>query len=549
MERKAKKHCSQLGLQPQFRSPGGTWRGLTALAAIIAWLVASTASAVLPKLGDMNGDNQVTVLDLTRLQIHLNGTAPLSPELQLLGDINQDGLINDLDVTAIADIILGIRPLRELPPPGILATSPMNGEGNVSLTRGTIFRFTQPLATTNAVSTNALYAEFGGRRILSRSEFSSDRRALTLFYLEPLPASARIRVTIDGDAFAGMLGTKVDVKGNGIPGGTGFVEFDTASISAISGTAIIGTVYASELVPDPNNLTNSVNVPLAGVTITVDGAEETLRTVTDANGFFQLKPCPAGRFFVHVDGRTVTNVPSGIRYPDMAYYPFIGKAWEAVAGYTNNLAGGSGLIYLPLIQQGTLRTVSMISNTVVTFPAGVVASNPALAGVSLTIPAGALFSDNGQRGGRVGIAPVSPDRLPEPLPPGLTFPLVITVQTDGPGNFGEPVPICFPNLPDRNSGVALSPGAKTALWSFNHGSGRWEVQGAMTISSDGLFACVDPGVGIRQPGWHGVNPNTPVCDPPPPPPPHPCEGSYDCCRRGCGGGIRIDLCIAECITD
>ena len=60
----------------------------------------------------------------------------------------------------------------------------------------------------------------------------------------------------------------------------------------------------------------------------------------------------------------------------------------------------------------------------------------------------ALFNEQGVRGGRVGIAPVAPDRLPEPLPPGLNFPLVITVQTDGPQNFDQPVPICLPNLPD-----------------------------------------------------------------------------------------------------
>lgn len=505
---------------------------------------ASRLAASTPILGDLDGDGQISVLDLTRLQQHINSSSPLSPALQLLGDINQDGLINEQDVTGMADIILGIRSLQEVPLPTVLTTSPMQGEGNVSLTRATVFRFTQPLAATNVISTNTLYAEFGGRRILSRVELGSDRRSITLFYLEPLPASARLRVTINGDALAGLLGTKLDVDGDGDPGGVGFLEFDTASISPVPGTAVIGWVFASELVPDPDNLTNSLNVPLAGVTITVDGAEQTLRAVTDTNGFFRLSPCPAGRFFVHVDGRTVTNLPAGIRYPDLAYYPFIGKAWEAVAGYTNNLAAGDGLIYLPLIKQGTLQTVSMISNTVVTFPSSIIASNPALAGVSISVPPGGLLSDNGQRGGQVGIAPVAPDRLPEPLPPGLNFPLVITVQTDGPSNFSEPVPICFPNLPDRDTGVALLPGAKTALWSFNHGSGRWEVQGAMTISPDGHYACVDPGVGIRQPGWHGVNPNTPVCDPPPPPPPPRCGNQ--CCKDKCSAAGGFQSCYRNC---
>ncbi len=474
--------------------------------AVLLWLPA--ANAALPLLGDLNSDGAVTVLDLTRLQNHLHGADPLPSELQLLADINQDGLVNELDVTGIADIILGIRALQELPPPAILATSPGFGEGNVALTRETIFRFTQPLAVTNVITTNTLYAEFGGRRILSRVELGSDRRSLTLFFLETLPASARVRVTLNGNALAGALGTKVDVDGDGVSGGLGYLEFDTASITPVPGTAVIGWVFASELVPDPDNLTNSVNVPLAGVTVTVDGAEQMLRAVTDTNGFFSLSPCPAGRFFVHVDGRTVTNLAAGIRYPDLAYYPFVGKAWEAVAGYTNNLAGGNGLVYLPLIQPGTLQPVSLISNTVVTFPASVVASNPALAGVALSVPAGALYNDNGQRGGQVGIAPVAPDRLPEPLPAGLNFPLVITVQTDGPLNFSEPVPICFPNLPNPRTGVPLPPGAKSALWSFDHDTGVWVIQGPMTVTPDGTMVCSDPGVGIRQAGWHGQDPAT-----------------------------------------
>src|SRR5207237_8096493 len=143
------------------------------------------------------------------------------------------------------------------------------------------------------------------------------------------------------------------------------------------------------------------------------GAEETLRTTTDASGFFRLEPVPAGRFFVLVDGRTAANVPAG------AYYPFVGKAWEAVAGRTNNLAAGTGEIFLPLIASGTLQPVSPNADTAITFPPAVLSNNPGLEGVSITVPANSLFSNDGNRGGKVGIAPVPPDRLPEPLPPGL----------------------------------------------------------------------------------------------------------------------------------
>ncbi|MCI0537076.1 MAG: hypothetical protein L0Z50_17815 [Verrucomicrobiales bacterium] len=257
---------------------------------------------------------------------------------------------------------------------------------------------------------------------------------------------------------------------------------------------MIGHVYASEKGP------GGANQPLRNVTVTVDGAEETLRTVTDANGFFKLQPAPAGRFFVHVDGRTAV----GSEWPDGAYYPFVGKAWEAVVGRTNNLASGTGEIFLPLIPSGALQAISATEETLITFGPSVIAANPALAGVEVRIPPNALFSENGTRGGKVGIVAVPPDRLPEPLPPGLDLPLVITIQTDGPMNFDRPVPVRFPNLPDPVTGEVLPPGAKSALWSFNHDTGRWEIQGPMTVTSDGLYVESDPGVGVRQPGWHGT---------------------------------------------
>jgi hypothetical protein len=231
--------------------------------------------------------------------------------------------------------------------------SPKNGEGDVAVTRRTIFRFTQPLAAATIFDLSRVHADFGGRRLLSRVELSSDRRTATLFYLENLPSSARVRVTFDGTGLSDFLGRAVDLDGDGQPRGGVQLDFDTLSITPVPATAVIGHVFASDKIAGPSN-TDFVNRPLAGVTITVDGAEETLRTTTDATGFFRLEPAPAGRFFVLVDGRTASNVPTG------AHYPFVGKAWEAVAGRTDNLAAGTGEIFLPLIAIGTLQPVTEV---------------------------------------------------------------------------------------------------------------------------------------------------------------------------------------------
>lgn len=390
------------------------------------------------------------------------------------------------------------------PAPAVFTSSPIHGESGVAVTRETILRFSLPLAEQVVLGTDQFHAEFGGRRLLSRVHLSDDRRTATLFYLEPLPASARIRVHVNGDEILDTLGRPLDADGDGEFGGWARIDFDTLSITPVANTAIRGRVFASELVPDPLGTPNVLNTPLAGVTITVDGAEETLRTVTDAMGNFVLSPCPAGRFFVHIDGRTSPLS----QWPGGAYYPFVGKEWEAAAGRMDNLAGGTGEVYLPLIVADTLQPVSATEDTTITFPASVLESNPALAGVSITVPANALFSDDGTRGGMVGIAPVSPDRLPGPLPVGLEFSLVITVQSDGGLNFDRPVPVRFPNLPDPRTGIKKAAGEKSALWSFNHDTGIWEIVGPMTVTSDGEFVKTDPGVGILQPGWHGERPGT-----------------------------------------
>ncbi|MCK6500351.1 MAG: carboxypeptidase-like regulatory domain-containing protein, partial [Nitrospira sp.] len=380
----------------------------------------------------------------------------------------------------------------------IAGTSPVPGETGVAVTREAVFRLNGALAGDAALSAADLHAVVGDRRLLVRPEISSDRRTATLFYLENVPGNTRVRVTLNGNGLLDASGKALDADGDGQPGGVYVLEYDTAGTFGMTNTGVIGKVFASEKNPDGSNR------PLENVTVTVDGAEETLRAVTDATGAFVLSPAPTGRFFVHVDGRTAV----GSQWPGGAYYPFVGKAWEALPGVMTNLAGGNGEIFLPLIQSDALKSVSATSETKVTFSPSVLATNPALAGVEVAVPANALFSDSGVRGGRVGIAPVAPDRLPEPLPPGLNFPLVITVQTDGASNFDRPVPVRFPNLPDPVTGVKPGPGAKTVLWSFNHDTGRWEPQGLMTISADGQFAVSDPGTGIRQPGWHGVSPGT-----------------------------------------
>ena len=457
---------------------------------------------------DTDGDGIDDVYELK----HASFLSALDPSDAVL-DFDQDGRSN------LKEYQDGTDPAVADPPQsvGLTEISPRNGESGVSVTRETFVRFSEPLAATTLIGVGDFFAEFGGRRILSRIELSSDRQTATLFYLENLPGGARVHVTFRGDKLKDVLGRAVDADGDGQPGGTLTIDFDTVSIAAISRTAVSGLVYRSDLAPGNLNTTNVIERPLQGVNIEVVGAEETLRTTTDSAGRFTLNPSPAGRFFVRIDGRPCTSFLTGdttLPWAQRAYYPVIEKAWEAVAGRTDNLAGAplstNGIIYLPLVVANTLQPVSATRDTVINFPAAVTNANPALAGVAIVVPANSLLAENGARGGRVGIAPVASDRLPEPLPPGLKHTLDISIQTDGPQNFDRPVPVRFPNLPDPVTGVKLPPGAKSALWSFNHDLGRWEVAGPMTVTGNGNFVDSDAGFGVKRPGWHGTMPGTTV---------------------------------------
>ncbi|MBI3783118.1 MAG: Ig-like domain-containing protein, partial [Deltaproteobacteria bacterium] len=377
----------------------------------------------------------------------------------------------------------------------LLGTSPTSGEGVVALNRETVLHFSGALDA-GSVTMNAIFASFGGQRFGDSIHLSVDRKTVTLFYAHPfLPPSARVRVTVDGNQLRDAAGRRVDADGDGVPGGATTFDFDTVGVASIPNTVVFGRVFASELASAPGG--GSVNRPLAGVTISVDGAEQTMRAVTDAMGDFRLDPAPAGRFFVTIDGRTSTDsVPAG------AYYPFVGKAWESIAGQETNI----GDIFLPLVPSGTLRDISPTETTAVDFAPSVLAQHPELAGTTLMVPPGSLYSESGVPNPKIGIAPVPTDRLPSRPPLGLQFPIVITVQSDFGTNFDTPAPICFPNLPLPETGLPLAAGAQSALWSFNHDTGRFEMAGPMHVTSDGKLVCTDSGVGVPAPGWHGSRP-------------------------------------------
>ncbi len=424
---------------------------------LLSVLVAGSASASV--LGDVTDDGRVSTRDLVRLVEHVRRDALLTPGDEDRADVDRSGGTDWSDVDVVAELVVGRRPVEELRSlPTVFHGSPAPNEEGVALTRELVLEFSAPVAADVDWSA-AVQVRAGGESLSVRPHLTANRRTLLVFPEPTWPASQRVNVTFDGDAVLDHVGQPVDADRDGLPGGFATFDFDTLAIATVPGTALSGRVFASEL--EPGELGGSVSRPLLGVTLRVDGAPS-LTAVTDAFGRFRLEPAPAGRFFVHVDGSTasVEGLPLG------AYYPDVGKPFATVAGRETMAPD----IFLPLVAAGTLNELSTTEDTVIGFPPSVLLANPQLAGTHVVVPPGALLTADGSPG-RVGIAPVPPDRLPGPLPAELDPALVITVQAEGGTNFDEPVGACFPNLPDPETGVVPPPGTESSLLGFNHDVG------------------------------------------------------------------------------
>jgi hypothetical protein len=193
----------------------------------------SLSNAQEPLLGDLNGDQVTNVQDVSLIVSHLQAIKFLSQEAIALADVNSDGLLTVTDVESLVNLILERDPIPGIELAKILSFSPVNGEFDVSPTRETVARFSMPLSEETVLTNDNFYATFGGERLLSRVELSSDRLKATLFYLENLPSSARIRVTFDGNGLTDFLGRPISVKGNGSTTDVARSDFETLSYAPL----------------------------------------------------------------------------------------------------------------------------------------------------------------------------------------------------------------------------------------------------------------------------------------------------------------------------
>jgi hypothetical protein len=229
--------------------------------------------------------------------------------------------------------------------------------------------------------------------------------------------------------------------------------------------AVTGRVLTAEAVPQP----------IAGVTVTLGSAF----SLTDAGGNFVLLAPPAGQNMLLVDGRTAST-------PTVQYPPVEVNIAVNASGTTRV----PFVVYLPKLDTVHPITLPLDANGFTT--QDVQATTPLIPGLVVTVPAGTRIVDgSGNAVSQLTITPVPVDRSPMPFPPGITAPMLFSIQPGG-AVPSQPLPITFPNV------QSAPPGSKADLYFFDIANGNWSIWGPGAPPAASRWTCRPGGSRCRR---------------------------------------------------
>ena len=429
--------------------------------------------------------------------------------------------------------------LTTLIPLIVTSLTPPPTPADVSVTfRPQVF-FSRPIDTTTLTSANFYASDSTGTPIPATIVPANDGTAAWLFFSNPLESSSTITITVNGATIKDSSGNLLDAANSGTPGSTLTSTFTTVSVAPVPGTTVSGIVAdpgpdgqpgtRDDVRAGANGILGTADdtylFPIAGATIFIIGEQN--QTVTSAaDGSFTLLSVPVGDVKLVVDGRTATNAPSGVFYPEMVFdltvQPGVANTVMGTMGTTQEQAamGTAKGVYLPRIQQNVLQTAGEQQRDDHRAECRCGHQHP-------DGPASLRILDHGgaeqpgrherpedvERYGRRQHGVAEPD------------PRHAAAGRDATGHHAD-----HPGAGRRHvldAGVdhvcqCLQGGAGTQLdvYSFNHTTGDLEITGTATVSADGKTVTTDPDSGITHPGWFGVTPpGSNSNDPPPPCPP------------------------------
>jgi hypothetical protein len=432
--------------------------------------------------------------------------------------------VTALDAAGNTSILTRNVSLATLAPLTVTRATPTEGSDDVGVTyRPQVFfsRAVNP-ATLTADSFYATGPD--GVRLASTLVPSQDGSFVWMFFRDALPSSSRITLHLNGNAIrAAADGQALDGDVDGVAGGNADWAFTTVSTAAVTGTRLVGKVVDpgvdqlpmsfDDIRRGPDGVIHTADDvflnPIAGARVFVIGRPD-LVTTTDANGNFAFDELPAGNVKVGIDGRTASNAPAGVFFPEMVMDVNLRPA------VTNTLMGTMGTlemqrdnltrseVYLPRVQSAALQPVNNNAATTITVagPSAPGLTDEQRAQLSLTVAPGSAIGADGRvlNDVRVGINTVPLEIVKDMLPSGvLATGFFLTIQAPGVETFSAPMQITGPNLSNA------APGSKLNVLSFDHTTGRLAVSGTATVSADGKTVVSDAGSGVFAPGWHGFS--------------------------------------------
>ena len=425
---------------------------------------------------------------------------------------NKATLTRNVSITALAAFTLS-------------KVAPIDGATDVGVTQHPRIDFSRAVNPATLTASSFYATDSSGNVIDATIAPAQDGSYAYLLFKTQLPGLSTVTLHIVGSAIrAAADGAFLDAAGTGATtGSTQTVTFTTVSTTGVPGTVIKGIVAdpGPDLTPmtfddtgrGPDGVLNTPDdvykLPIANAKVTVLGSNITV--YTDAKGYFEIDNAPSGDVKLSVDGRTATNAPAGVFFPemvmDLTIQPGVVNTPMGSMGTAAQMAANAGILgtFLPRVAQSVLTQVSNTQPTTVTTTQ---VQSPNLTGdqaqaLSLTLAPGSAVDQNGNpvTSVQVGISTVPPQLVETMLPPGVTqHTFDITIQAPGVAVFTAPAQITFPNV------FGAAPGTQMQVLSFDHTTGRLVIDGTATVSADGKTVVSDPGQGVTTPGWHGLVP-------------------------------------------
>lgn len=401
---------------------------------------------------------------------------------------------------------------------------PENLESGVGVTFRPLIEFSREIDLSTLTDNSFFATDSTGAKIPARIVPLANGKGAWLFFDDALPGGSAIALNVIGDLITDLSGALLDADADGSAGGTTSTRFTTVSNTPIPGTTLTGLVLdpgddlfpmtPDDFIVSPNGATDwdghTYLNPIANAEVYILGRENE-KVFTDAEGRFTLTDVPAGNIKVVVDGRTATNAPDGLYFPEMVIDVLIRPGVEntIMSGMGSSDAQiariGNDAFYLPRIEEASLIALSETDPTIIkpTTAAGTSLTPDQFDLISLTVQPGSLVDAHGDpvANPEIGLtivpSPLVIDMLPEGMP---VPPIFLTIQGPDGGVFTEEAVLTLPNV------FGLAPGEKTEFFSYDHTTGLLVVNGNGTVSEDGLSITTDPGSGILQPGWNGAPP-------------------------------------------